>query len=392
MSLKRFNADVRAARERLHETAIPGVAAIERGDSEGEVVVTFVHEESSKPLPIRVLAQNVDEYPDGNNFLLFIDSDDVAGNITATLEELQNFTFGQKLLEAIITLSSGIQRVLNNVDSEGNINMDGMKEPYLSEGEDDDDDEPYDDFDDSDDDDLQYDQFGLAALRPRRSIATLRMTSVVLRRIRRDLRKAREAGCKVGIIGGLDNSSRTHVISLSVRANKLGLSQEALEAWDVEASDYIVLMIRIEDLYPCSEKVVQHPSVDFHIQFRFGKCARYKPSLEQAFAAFATTAQKLAGEDKTPSAENDDQRFQKIFISTSLEQFMNESFISLVKLRFRDYKTWDDANTELRNLSSISCDDQAKGNGQTPTAHKSAENSKKAVGSHSIPGNASSGQ
>lgn len=370
MSLKRFNADVQAARERLCLVTIPCVTNVERGDSEGEAVLKFIHDALPQPLLIRMLAQNIDEYPDGNNFLLFIDSDDVMSNITTTLEEIQVFTFGQKVFEAAITISSGIQRALQEAESQRDINIDGVQEQDVagSGSADSQDDEPYDDFNNSDVGD--YDQSGPPALRHQRTAYELRMTSDVLRRIRRDLRKAREAGCKVGIMAGLVNSCTTHIVSLSVRAGKLGLSQEALEAWDVEASDYIVLLIRIDGTYPCSETVVQQASDDFHTQFHFGKCARYKPSPEQAFAAFADLTKRSVGEDATPSVENDNQGFQNIFISASLEQFMNESFIKLVKLRFRGCATWDDANAELRTRSMFH-GDPAKDKEPEPTAYNS---------------------
>ncbi|KAK7746761.1 hypothetical protein SLS53_001949 [Cytospora paraplurivora] len=348
MTLKRYNADVRAACSRLHEIGIPGIEAIERGDSEGEVVVTMAHKELSEPFPIRILAQNVDEYPDNNNFLLFIDSDDMTGHITAALEQVQDFTFGQKILEAITTISTGIQRSLRTVDADGDTNMDDVQESRLAEDElEEDDTEEIFCFDDDDDE-----EFGLASLRPRKAMPALRTASSVLRRIKRDLRKAHEAGCKVGVLGGLDGSSRTHIISLSMRASKLGLSQETLEAWDVEVSDYIALLIRIEDVYPSADKLAEQSASNFHIQFRFGKCTNYKPSLKQAQEAFATTFRTATPEDTSTDTTNDEHEFQKVFMSNSMEQFMNESFISLVKLRCRGYATWDDANAKLRSYQT----------------------------------------
>lgn len=361
MTLKRYNADVRAARSRLHGAGIPGIEAIERGDSEGEVVVTLVHEELPEPFPIRILAQNVNEYPDNNNFLLFTDSDDMTGQISAALEQVQDYTFGQKILEAITTISTSIQRSLGNVDSDGDTNMDGVQRSHLAEDEheNDDDSEAIYSYDDDDDDE----EFGLASLLPQKAMPASRIESSVLRRIKRDLRKAHEAGCKVGVLGGLDGSSRTHIISLSMRASKLGLSQETLEAWDVEVSDYIALLIRIEDVYPSADKLAEQVTSNFHIQFRFGKCTKYKPSLKQAQEAFATTLRTTTSEDTSTDTKNDNHEFQKVFMSNSMEQFMNESFISLVKLRFRGYATWDDANTKLRSYQTP-WDSEASGKGK----------------------------
>ena len=349
MSLKRFNAEVRAARSRLRDNTAPGVTDIERGDSEGEVVVTLVNAKLSEPLPIRLLAQNIDEYPDGNNFLLFIDSHDETGSITAVLEDLQNFTFGQKILEAITTLSTGIQRALNEPDSGEDTNMGGTQGPHPSGDEDDD----YDYDDEMELDDYFNDvEFGLASRRPYDSMPASGKALDILQKVRRDLRKARRAGCKVSILSGLDSSPIGHCLSLSMRASKLGLSQEALEAWDIEASDYIVLLMQIGNPYPSADKVTEQVSTSFQVQFRLGKCTRYKPSLEQALAAFATINRKTSENDNLQSTKHDDQDFQKIFISSSLEQYMNDGFIALVKLRFRHHGSWDDANEELRNLST----------------------------------------
>lgn len=386
MSLKCFNADVRAARSHLHETPIPGIVAIERGDSEGEVVVTLVYEKLPEPLPIRLLARNIDEYPAGNTFLLFIDSDVVVDGIATALETLQDFTSGQKVFEAITTLSTGIQCAIDRFDSDGDINMDRGQGLGLFEDEPEDDDDDAD-YEESDDYLFNDEDFGSTSMNSHISIPASETSSNVLQRIRHDLRKAREAGCKVGILGGLETSIGTRIISLSIRARKLCLSQEALEAWDIESSEYIVLLLRIDDLYPSADRIMEQPSVNFHIQFRFGKCTRYKPSIEQARAAFATTAKEA--QDRPTLAEIDDKRFQKIFISKSLEQFMNESFVPLVKLRFRTCATWDDANAELRSLSSTFWTSEAKSKARETAKPTSANNTK--IMAREAPGHPRSG-
>lgn len=378
MSLKRFNADVRGVRSRIEEDGIPGVFAIERGDSDGEVVVTVAHEKMPAPLPIRLLAQNLDGYPNDNKFLVFTASENAPASVVSALEDLREYTSGMKLHETITTLSTRIDRALCSVDGDRDIFMEDPSDSH-------------DDSDDSMEDDLYGDftdpEFGLS---PRHNKSQYqppsRLASRILRRIKSDLRGAREAGCKVGVLGGLQLSSGSHIFSLSIRASELGLSQDALEAWDVEASDHIILLVHIEGLYPCAEQLLEKPCANFKVNFRFGKGARYKPSPAQARAAFLTGASREHGapEVKAQVLKDDQGRtFEKIFISNSLEQFMNEQCLSMIKLRFQNPAySWDDANEHIRNMSSRTWDDEldAKAN-DVKEATKSEPKSTKKQGS-----------
>ncbi|KAL1850158.1 hypothetical protein Daus18300_013026 [Diaporthe australafricana] len=382
MSLKRFNADIRAVSSRLDDGELPGVVAIERGESDGEVVVTIAHEKLTDLLPIRLLAQNVDDYPEGSNFLLFTASDNVPTSVTSSLEDLRNFMFGTKLLETIATLSTGLDRALRFVDDDNPdsmmIDSQDSHEHADSQGEDSDDDDEY--FYDSLDD---GEEFGLDPVHINdHSLPRSHLASGTLRRIKSDLRAARDAGCKIGILDGLRLSSGSHIFSLSIRASKLGLSQEALEAWDVEFSDYIILLIRIDGLYPSAEQVVEKACTSFSVDFRFGKGAKYKPSPPQARAAFHTKASRSECTSADVSKNDQGRTFEKVFISNSLEQFMNENFFSLVKLRLRTpAHTWDDANEQLRNISSQVWNDRfasgtKKDQGATSSESKPAKKEK----------------
>lgn len=354
MSLKGFNADVRAVRSQIEDDGIPGVFSIERGDSDGEVVVTVAHEKMPAPIAIRLLAQRPDHYPNDNNFLVFTASENVPASVVSALEDMRDHTSGMKLLETITTLSTRLDSALRSVDGDRDIIMEDPS-----------------DLDDSDDlmeDDLFGEfadpEFGLSAghtnseCRPH-----YRLAAGILRRIKLDLRGAREAGCKVGVLDGLQLSSGSHIFSMSIRASELGISREALEAWDIEMSDYIILLVRIEGLYPCAEQLLGQPCANFNVNFRFGKGAKYKPSPAQARAAFLTeNCRKNGAPEVKVQALKDDQgrTFEKIFISNSLEQFMNEQCLSMIKLRFQnsDY-SWDDANEHFRNMSSRAWDDES---------------------------------
>lgn len=353
MSLKQFNADVRAVRARIEDDGIPGVFDIERGDSDGEVVVTVAHEKMPAPLPIRLLAQNLDEYPNHNKFLIFTASENIPASVVSALEDLRDYTSGMKLLETITTLSTCLDGALHSVDVDQDITMEDPSDPHDSDYSMEDD--LYGDFTDP--------EFGLSPMHPKSQHRPhSRLASSILRRIKLDLRSARDAGCKVGVLDGLQLSAGTHIFSLSIRASELGLSQEALEAWDVEVSDHIILLVQVDGLYPCAEQLLDKPCANFNVNFRFGKGAKYKPSPAQARAAFLTETSRDHGatEAKAQAMEDDQGRtFEKVFISNSLEQFMNEQCLSMIKLRFQNPAySWDDANEHFRNLSSRTWDSQ----------------------------------
>lgn len=357
MSLKRFNADVRAVRTRIEDDEIPGVVAIERGDSDGEVVVIVAHEKMSDLLPVRLLAQNLDHYPNDTGFLISTASENVATSVVSALKDLQDYPSGMQLPDLIMALSTRLDRAFRSVDGDEDIFMEDSQDPHDSDDSMEDD--VYDDFTDP--------AFGLSPMRTKSQYRPhSRLAPDILRRIKLDLRGARNAGCRVGVLDGLQLSSSSSIFSLSIRASELCLSQEALEAWDVEISDYIILLVRVDGLYPFAEQLLEQPCANFDVDFRFGKGAKYKPSPAQARAAFLTEASRNrdAPEAKAQTLNDDQGRtFEKIFISNSLEQFLNEQCLSMIKLRLQNPAySWDDANEHLRNMSSRAWDDQPPAN------------------------------
>lgn len=367
MSLKRFNADLRSARKRLEDHGIPGIVDLERGEAEGEALITFVHENLSNPILIHAVSANPNSYPDDNNFLYSTDSRLAPATVTSALDYLQNFNFGLTVFETLRDISTGLTDALKrcHVDQDGDTIMNGAADGG-SASEDQCSDEHWEDSDyDEDEDPI----FGFAPLSdqtaktPRKQART---APDVLHKIRRDLRKAREAGAKIGVFYGVDDQRQTHMISLSIRARKLGISDEALEAWDVDPADYIVLLLRIEGPYPTAEDLVQRASSSYSLDFRFGKCKKSKPSPDSARKAFHTKSERTASMGEASGAQvtdpmADSHPFNKLFISNSMEQFMNEHFLALTKLRLTGDQSWDDANLHILDLFIQQSPDKGKG-------------------------------
>lgn len=362
MSLKRFNTDFSNASQKVAVGAVVDVEGLTKGDSEGEVIIDCRHESCPHPILIRALAQAVDEYPDNNTYLLFTDDEDPPQPVGETLNRIQDYLYGMRVYEMVTEVSRNLHAALNETSDGKTTKTSSGSQKNDQEGEEDEADEESFGFGDSDEDnsddefDLDDDAFGLnTAKRTSSRHASHHSSEEQLQmrwRLRQDLRLAKQAGYKVGILNGMRHSGTEGIVSISIRAQKLGLSGEAKEAWDVEDNEYVVLLIRF-GFYTPVERVMEQASTFTPIYFRIGKCSRYKPSFKSALAAFDLTA---FGERKTQDRSNEpsghtepDQEFRKLFISNSLNQYLNDCFISLLKLRKSRKCSWDDANLILES-------------------------------------------
>ncbi|KAK3943456.1 hypothetical protein QBC46DRAFT_351343 [Diplogelasinospora grovesii] len=363
MSVRRFRSDVSAAAEKAASGGIPGVTSISRGDSDGEVVVTYRHANLPRDIRIQALAQDASEYPDGNMFMLFTEGDDTPAAVTDAMAKAQDYLIGTRVCQMATELARRIEDALTRFQEDGDdVEMTDMEDgddaaQYDAEEHESGDDEDYD---------LDSEIFGLAPSQARSPTSTGPVSSpsasaqAMRRRLKRDLRQVKEAGYKVSAISGLSQYSSRGILSMSIRVDRLGLSDEALEAWDVDETDYIVLLVRFEDPYTPLEQIAGLPASQYRVGFRIGKCDRYKPGALHASLAFQSgragvrEATETSDEDPTPA----DAPFRKLLISNSLDQFMNESFLSLLKLRAAHGCSWDQANDMLVSNASWTAEER----------------------------------
>lgn len=286
--------------------------------------------------------------------MIFTNSSDIPPGVNDVLEDVANFSAGMNISELLQTVSQRLTKVLasgtqadpvNVDDDDSDVQMvDGVDE---DEGEEESEEE-YDSGFDSDDG-----SFGYGPAAGKVSLSTYRLNPAVEaklnRRIKEDLRAVKFAGFHIGILSGLKADSQTCVVSISIRAAKLGLSEEALQAWDLEPNQYIVLLIRYSAGYKTFEAVIAEPAKSLDISFRIGVSNRYKPTLPEALAAFTEITKDggkpsekdgtNAGREEKPSTAG----FSGIFISSSLNEFVNDQFISLLKIRNSAGIGWDGA-------------------------------------------------
>jgi ubiquitin-conjugating enzyme E2 Q len=145
--------------------------------------------------------------------------------------------------------------------------------------------------------------------------------------------------------------SVSSLISLSIRVAKLGLSEEALQAWDLEPNHYIVLLIRYSNGYKTFETIINEPAKSCDVEFRIGVSNRYKPTISEAIAAFTditkdshqTSSHGLDEANTCEESSTSEAGFGNLFISSSLNDYFNAQFVSLLKIRNMVGIGWDGA-------------------------------------------------
>jgi ubiquitin-conjugating enzyme E2 Q len=279
-------------------------------------------------------------------FMVFTQAD-LPPAATIALETVANFSSGVRLPELITTLSqklssafaTGSREAPYSIDDDSDVPMGGVNENESSNEEADS--EDYAGYDSGADD------FGTGAPGVSSS-ATYRLSEEAAkklnRRIRHDLRAAKMAGFTIGVINGMKAESVNSLLSISIRVAKLGLSDEAIQAWDLEPQQYIVLLIRFSSGYKTFEAVISEPAKSHDIAFRIGVSNRYKPTVTEALAAFTDATKNMDKDDeKDKPSDNDEAGFANLFISSSLNDFITQQFISLLKIRYSVGVSWDGA-------------------------------------------------
>ncbi|KFY14918.1 hypothetical protein V492_02319 [Pseudogymnoascus sp. VKM F-4246] len=354
MTRKAFIADVAAA----SNPSIGGIEDVQIGD-EGEDFTFIFTTGSGDVVMIRALATDTSAYPKGNTYFLGIDSSSAPPAFERELESIQSSLTGltiqgllSKTATALRSLAVGSEKDPLCLDDDDDVIMGSATEddhpthPGYGGQEDGDDED-----DDEDDDDDWSPSSPLSDIFMPSTKVTLDPTilKAIQKRIRQDVTRAKLAGFRVGILAGMRAESMDSILSLSIKVSNLGLSEQAIEAWDLEPHRYIVLLIHYAGPYVTFQKVMETGVRQLHIEFRIGVCSYYKPSLSDAIAAFSTS--RLQASDilaNTPetvesSTNTDDRKFHALFISSPMNQLINDRFLSLLKIRKNDGLGWEGA-------------------------------------------------
>ena len=359
----RFQADLDLAIKK----EIPHIRGIQRRDD--GFVFTFHH--PSLPPPYQII---IGVAPQDETFLVYTDSD-VPPSIAKELEDSMHKAYGLKIPAMLDDLSGRLRAALGDgsAHEEDKEERDAIMTDIDDMGFESDEDtsDGQFDFEYHNDDDL----FGI-----QRSDASIvqpgtAISPPILRKIRQDFRAAREAGFKVGILCGFRQSVSKNIVSISIRVEKLCLSDETLQAWDLDPSEFVVLLIRFTDHYTTLEDAIAEPSARSNIEFCLRRCSTYKPTLQHAVAAFSApnaTERKAAASSYIP--DSTDGELSLLSIGTSIDIFMQRDFIPMLKLKSKHKMSWDDSKKYLAMLekTTISLDDLPKPQPSEPSNEHSS--------------------
>ncbi|TVY68712.1 Ubiquitin-conjugating enzyme E2 Q2 [Lachnellula suecica] len=335
MPRKAYIADVAA----VIAQDIPGISSVAKGSEDGDLNICFVPS-SGVPIEIGLLALDVSEYPSGNLYMISTISEAVPEGVNGALDNVQEISAGMSIPDLVAAISKTLLKVTATGSRDDPVQLDGASDAPSEDGM-------------SEDESVRYssdDEWGMGQTGEARRTSTVHKfndqdSAALNRRIRADLRAAKLAGFKIGILNGLKADSVSSMLSISVQVGQLGLSDEAIQAWDLEPQQYIVLLVRYSSGYTTFDTIIKEAAKSLGVDFRIGFSNKYKPTRTEALAAFAeiTKDAHKTSEDSGNGLEelgSPTAGFSNLFISSSLNNFINQDFVSLLKIRHSEGITW----------------------------------------------------
>jgi ubiquitin-conjugating enzyme E2 Q len=132
-----------------------------------------------------------------------------------------------------------------------------------------------------------------------------------------DFAAAKTAGFKVACYGNVFCSPHNFYMCLSIRVSKLGISKDAMEAWNVEPMEYLVLAFCYKAGYKRLNAYIEMPEL---VTFKIGLSKTYRPPYHTIVKSFA-------------KGTADSPNWRATFISKPLEEMMNKAFFYILKNR-----------------------------------------------------------
>ncbi|KAH7396607.1 hypothetical protein DE146DRAFT_42745 [Phaeosphaeria sp. MPI-PUGE-AT-0046c] len=327
MPRKAYVADLQKAVEGV---SIAGISNVEIGNDDGEFTFTCIAD--GQKLKISVLVPELSDYPSSHVCMIF-GPDNAPAAVAALLNDTSDVATG-KTIPQILEL---VSRRLESTDRDGDQQMLDSQE-----------------FDDFEDEDEEYEEEyfpGDEDMMPRAlpdSRANMNSTggyteatAAFKQRIRRDLLTAKQEGFKVGHLGGLMEGLGCYV-SASIRIAKLGISEAAMQAWQLESNEYLVAIFHYPSGYKSMDDLKSYDTAQARRNFaiRIGISTSYKPTMQEAIQAF-TILSKEEEKRREASQANDSQQqteipqgFRNSFISRPLNELLEQRLHMLLKYRY----------------------------------------------------------
>lgn len=330
MPRKAFKADLDKA---VAGVSIAGISNVEVGTDDGEF--TFVCVADGNELKISCLIPELSDYPTSHDCMIYA-LDTAPASVAAILSDIASAAHGKTIVDILELVSNKLE----STDQDGDQQMLNSQEFEAFEEDSDEYEEEY--F--PGDEDMQpkvaqpkHDNGLSEASNGRRT----NFSSASQERIRRDLLVAKAEGFKVGHQGGLMHGLTCYV-SLAVRIAKLGISTEAMQAWQLEPNEYLVAIFHFPDGYKSMDDFKSYDAnlAKRRVGIRIGVSTSYKPTMQEAIQAF-TVLSKEEEKRRDVSQATDSQDaattpkgFRNSFISRPINEFLEQRFHLLLKYRY----------------------------------------------------------
>ncbi|KAJ0414437.1 hypothetical protein BJY00DRAFT_321035 [Aspergillus carlsbadensis] len=332
----------------LAQACLPGafsrLSDVKAGSESGSFYFTYATPSKAHTIDVEATVTDTSDYPKHHNYFAFATSSNVPDVVPIILESLQYDGAFRGL-----TIHRFLKAISESLD-EATLAEDSQ---WDSPQEESDEDEQFDEMD--------WEETGLKEFTSANVPINARAS------IRDNLRIAREAGFRVGHLGDVDGCI---ILSASYRISKLGISHEAMEAWRVRPSEYLVLLIRYPSGYrPLPDVIRSGPSSGSNlIQLYAGLCESYKPSLASAQHMFLSEEGVRQADRNAPtSIHGMEPVLKSLFIGKSLQSLLNDRFVNLVKHRLEYGLSWPGAELYLNDgQGRLTSADRA----QNPEYHK----------------------
>jgi ubiquitin-conjugating enzyme E2 Q len=347
----------RLSNERFHSV---------RSSDEGVVIFTYVYPTGPfHNVNIQACATDLGEYPDGNSFMLCTEDESPDPIVPTILQRLTEGAHGKSLVSLLTEVSESLTIAI----SSGSL-LDYNPEEEVQDA---------DDFDFEFDNDSDNEFFGCVQSKPSSSTHADDMVldsgiwgeidTEKMAKLRADLSALKTAGFRVGVFG---NPATCGILCVSIRISKLGLSDEALEAWSIPRKHYLSLLIRYSRGYREATRVADDKDLTSSVQMRVGLCKHYKPSSRHTLSVFqGANADSATSKEQPDGTTKDDHPFEPLFVGKALNQFLEERLFKIIYARHLYRLTWLGAEKFIAerqgsassdkafDLTSYYCDDTA---------------------------------
>ncbi|KAL0254468.1 hypothetical protein SLS55_009943 [Diplodia seriata] len=304
-----------------------GVLQVCSKDSEIEILAQCQH----GPLTVTAVIDEISDYPHSHSFISLYVQDDAPNDVSHAIATLAEQQSGPKTIFSLLKEVS--QRLSSDADGDTDM-LDSQLDDF--EGFEDES-EPSEASDDE-----YFFGFNDRAVPAEGTSPTATYDNVIpleqRNSMRQDLALVKDAGFRVGVCDPLVQGHPAYLTS-ACRIAKLGISEEAMQAWQLRPTEYLVLLIHYPKGYRHIGHIEDPTAWKDMLDFRFGVSSSYKPSRSEIIQAFATSDVKAQNETAEPT--NGD--FRKLFIAGPLRDLFCQKFLLILKCRIKEGMSWDGA-------------------------------------------------